>query len=71
MPLLVAPLTATEPWRNDLARLQLEVARRADQLARLILPGRVTDAAVWRQAEEEVFAQHRPPAAPMRKTSRK
>ena len=61
MPLLTAPATLTEPRRNDLARLQLEVARRADQLARLVIPDRATDVALWLQAEDEIFARHQRP----------
>jgi hypothetical protein len=43
---------------NDLAHLQLEIARRADQLARFASPGREQDRSVWLEAETEVFAQH-------------
>lgn len=66
MPLLTASLPISEPRRNDLARLQLEVARRADQLARLVIPDQATDIDLWLQAEDEVFARHQPPAASAR-----
>jgi hypothetical protein len=41
--------------RNALARLQLRIARRADQLARLVISDPATDVALWLQAEEEIF----------------
>ena len=59
MPLLLeAPVVVPEIRRNDLAHLQLEIARRADRLARLVITDRPTDLALWLQAEDEVFARH-------------
>jgi hypothetical protein len=58
MPLLETLAAVPLVQSNDLARLQLEVARRADQLARLVIPDRATDLALWQQAEQEVFARH-------------
>jgi hypothetical protein len=53
------PVAATaEARHNDLAHLQLEIARRADQLARLVISDRATDLALWLQAETEIFAHH-------------
>jgi len=58
MPMLEALSAAPVVQRNDLARLQLEIARRADQLARLVIGDPATDLALWLQAEQEVFARH-------------
>ena len=57
MPLLEAPI-APEAQRNDLAHLQLEIARRADRLARLVISDPATDLDLWLQAEQEVFIRH-------------
>ncbi|SDS32816.1 hypothetical protein [Opitutus sp. GAS368] len=59
MPLLEAPAAVPAIQRNDLAHLQLEIARRADQLARLVISDPVTDIDLWSQAEQEVFARLR------------
>lgn len=45
-----------EVQSNDLAHLQLEIARRADELAGSIVIG--TDLAIWLRAEREIFARH-------------
>jgi hypothetical protein len=61
MPLVAPepPVAATaEARRNDFAHLQLEIARRADQLSRLVVSDRPTDVTLWLQAEAEVFARH-------------
>jgi hypothetical protein len=58
MPLLEAPTAVSEIQSNELAHLQLEIARRADQLARLVINDPVTDLALWLQAEQEIFARH-------------
>ncbi len=55
------PAAAPEVSRNDLAHLQLEIARRADQLARLVVTDHAIDLALWLQAEAEVFARHKRP----------
>lgn len=67
MPLLApeSPAPIPEVSRNDLAHLQLEIARRADQLARLVITDRTIDVALWRQAEAEVFAWHERPLQKM------
>jgi hypothetical protein len=55
MPLIDVP-TMSAIDRNALARLQLKIARRADQLARLVISDPATDVALWLQAEEEIFS---------------
>ena len=44
-------------WRNDLAHLQLEIARRADRLMRVATGVRDNDRELWLQAEREVFGR--------------
>lgn len=47
----------TRPGNEDdvLLRLELTVARRADELARAARPGPSADRLSWQQAEEEIF----------------
>jgi hypothetical protein len=58
MPFLEAPAAVPEIQSNELAHLQLEIARRADQLARLVISDPATDLALWLQAEQEIFARY-------------
>ncbi len=58
MPVIENPPMAPVVLHNELAHLQLEIARRADQLARLIIPDPAMDLALWLQAEQEIFARH-------------
>jgi hypothetical protein len=60
MPLSKTATTVPELLRNEFARLQLEIARRADALSKKVAPSRNTDLAVWLQAEREVFVRHQP-----------
>jgi hypothetical protein len=53
-----ASLAAPAAQRNDLVHLQLEVARRADELARAFASRRPSDRDLWLQSEQEIFARH-------------
>lgn len=57
MPRLEPPAVVSEASHNGFVPLQLEIARRADELAGKFTPGCVSDLALWRQAEREVFVQ--------------
>lgn len=72
MPLLEPPAVVPGVLRNDLAHLQLEIARRADELTRSVARSRLSDLALWLQAEQEVFARrgHLRPAAVGRRLKR-
>jgi hypothetical protein len=50
-----------EAQRNDLAHLQWEIARRADELAKSIAPGRDADLFIWLHAEREGFGRRDTP----------
>jgi hypothetical protein len=50
-----SPVPVRSIESNALPRLQLKIARRADQLSRLVISDPATDVALWLQAEEEVF----------------
>lgn len=58
MPLAEPPPVAPPILRNEFARLQLEVAREADRLARHAVSNRPSDLDLWQQAEHGVFARH-------------
>lgn len=58
MPLPEPPRAIPEISRNDLAHLQLEIARHADQLPSRGRADRGADLARWLQAEEKVFSRH-------------
>jgi hypothetical protein len=58
MPLLQTATAVPELQRNEFAHLQLEIARRADGLARSVVSHRATDLSLRLRAEQEVFARH-------------
>lgn len=65
MPLLDPPPAVPEVSRNDFAHLQLEIARRTDELTRTVARSRISDLDLWLRAEREIFARrdHLRPAA--------
>jgi hypothetical protein len=54
-----ATTAAADPISDELALLELRVAKRADELARNRNPNREQDIEFWNQAEQDVFSAGR------------